>query len=173
MAVLNETKETESSTGEAEGMKAHAGEAASDETTNSSIKKQLRDNIEKVSLLSPVAEILYGKLSKKELVLRALNEFKKIGYAVHRQNFGIIEIGEQQIKKAVNKYVNTEAEKAALLSVPAVLKRGVEISGHDNHKNRGYETITIAAPVKINGTVGVVAVIVRKLGKIAITRIGF
>ena len=62
-------------------------------------------------------------------------------------------------------YLNNEAEKAALLSIPKILKRSVEIGSHGNHKGRDYSTVTIAAPVEINGQVGDVVVTVRKTGK--------
>lgn len=39
------------------------------------------------------------------------------------------------------------------------------ISGHDNHKENGFATVTIAAPVIINGKRGVVGVVVQKKEK--------
>ena len=43
-----------------------------------------------------------------------------------------------------------------------MLKRGIEISGHGDHKGRGYETLTIAAPVELNGKRGNMAVVVMR-----------
>lgn len=94
----------------------------------------------------------------------ALKEFKKFGYQVDRQNFGVIQIGKSEISGTFN-YLNTQAEILALLTIPKVLKRGKIIDGHNNHKNRNYETITIAAPVTINGTKGNVGAIVKQGGK--------
>lgn len=136
-------------------------ETASDDT--SSIKEQLRNNIDTVNALDPVSSVEYSPTNKKELKDRAVSEFKKIGFVVDRQNFGKIEIGEKQITNSLN-YLNTEAEKAALLTVPKVLKRGEIISGHKDHKGRAYSTITIAAPVEINGIRGNVAATVRQTG---------
>lgn len=62
-------------------------------------------------------------------------------------------------------YVHTPAERAALLTIPKVLKRGKIISGHDNHKENGFATVTITAPVIINGKRGGVGVVVQKTGK--------
>lgn len=76
----------------------------------------------------------------------------------------MIEIREKDIDRSL-KYLSNDAEFAALMTVPKVLKRGIEISGHGNHKNRGYDTFTFAAPVEINGKRGNVAVVVRKTGK--------
>lgn len=136
-------------------------ETASDDT--SSIKEQLRNSLDTVNALESVASVEYSPTNKKELKDRAISEFRKIGFVVDRQNFGKIEIGEKQITNSLN-YLNTEAEKAALLTVPKVLKRGEIISGHKDHKGRSYSTITIAAPVEINGVRGNVAATVRQTG---------
>lgn len=136
-------------------------ETASDDT--SSIKEQLRNSLDTVNALESVASVEYSPTNKKELKDRAISEFRKIGFVVDRQNFGKIEIGEKQITNSLN-YLNTEAEKAALLTVPKVLKRGEIISGHKDHKGRAYSTITIAAPVEINGVRGNVAATVRQTG---------
>ena len=61
--------------------------------------------------------------------------------------------------------MHTPAERAALLTVPKVLKCSKIISGHDNHKENGFATVTVAAPVIINGKRGVVGVVVQKTGK--------
>lgn len=51
------------------------------------------------------------------------------------------------------------------MTLPQVLKRGEIIDEYINHKHRGIDTVTIAAPVVINGTVGYVAA-VKVSGKI-------
>lgn len=134
------------------------------ESNNSSIKQQLREHLNEVNAMSPVAEVQYTPTNKKNLRTQALQEFKKIGYKVERQGFGIIEIGDKQIEKSLE-YITTDGERAALLAVPKVLKRGIEISGHKDHKGRSYGTITIAAPVSINGKIGDIAVVVKVTGK--------
>ena len=134
------------------------------ESENSSIKQQLREHSEEIANMDPVAVVSYKPQNKKELRGLAVEEFKKFGYRVDRPNFGIIEIGEKQIEHSLE-YINTDAEKAALLTVPRVLKRGKVIDGHPDHKGRAYGTVTIAAPVKINGKVGNVAAVVRQTGK--------
>ncbi len=132
------------------------------ENDNSSIKHQIRAHIGELNNMEPVYTMQYLSISKKELKAKALEQFKKIGYKVDRQNFGVIDIGEKQINKSLD-YINNDAEKAALLTVPAVLKRGIDISGHDNHKGRNYSTITIAAKVVINGKVGNVGAVVTQI----------
>lgn len=135
-----------------------------DESKNTSIKQQLKEHLDEVNAMQPVAMVQYTPTNKKDLRMQTVQEFKKIGYQVDRQGFGIIEIGDKQIEKSLE-YITTDGERAALLAVPKVLKRGMEISGHKDHKGRSYGTITIAAPISINGRVGNVAVVVKITGK--------
>jgi hypothetical protein len=49
-------------------------------------------------------------------------------------------------------------EAAAIITAPYVLKRGFAISGHKNHKYKGYPSVTFAGKVEINGAEGIVGV---------------
>ena len=131
---------------------------------NESIKQQMRANIKKISAMEAVASIEFEDVSKKQLREKAVDEFKKFGYVVDRQNFGKITIGPDEIRDGTN-YINTSGEKAALLCVPKVLKRGIVVGEHEHHKNRVHNTITIAAPVEINGDTVCVAVAVKRTSK--------
>ena len=130
----------------------------------SSIREQLKSSIDIINEMQPVAVVNSKNMTKKEVFDFAMEEFKKFGYQVERQNFGKIEIGKKEINDSLN-YLNQEGEILVLLSVPKVLKRGALIDGHGNHKGRNYETVTIAAPVVINGVRGNVGVIVKQGGK--------
>lgn len=134
---------------------------ASDSSEAKSIKNQIRKNLETINKLNPVADITYqtGK-SKKQVYDEITRKFVEIGWKVDRQNFGIIEINQKDINVGLN-YLNTQAEYAAMYTVPKVLKRG-EIIHKGEHKGRGHDTITIAAPVVINGTSGVLGVVVKQ-----------
>lgn len=59
-------------------------------------------------------------------------------------------------------YLNTPGEVAAFAALPRVLKRGIEIGRHENHKGRDHGTVTFAAPVTINGKTGNMAVVVKQ-----------
>ena len=61
-------------------------------------------------------------------------------------------------------YADRQEERAALVLIPYVLKRGIEIGHHGNHKLRQKETITFAGPVIINGIRGNMAVVVNMRG---------
>ena len=100
---------------------------------------------------------------KKSDIARAIEkEYAKFGNRVDRQNFGIILLEYNQINKALE-YLNTDGEKAALLTVPRVLKRGVMADSHTEHKDRGVDSVTFAAPVEINGKRGNVGVVVQRV----------
>ena len=133
-----------------------------DENNDSSIKKQIKEHASQLEAMIAVERVTYTPINKKQLHEKVSEKFKTIGYKVERQNFGTIEIGEKQIDKSIN-YINSDGEKAALFAIPAVLKRGVVVDGHENHKDRGYETITIAAPIEVNGTRGIVGAVVTKI----------
>lgn len=115
-----------------------------------SIKEQIIDNLSLLSLMSPVAEVDYVPVDDAKLRSLANERFKNFGYKIDRPKFGIIEISDKQINNCLN-YINTDAESAASFAVPYVLKRGIIIGNHDNHKVRSHDTITFAAPVIING----------------------
>lgn len=61
-------------------------------------------------------------------------------------------------------YADSNAEKAAFAALPKVLKRGLEIGSHIDHKGRSKSTITFAAPVILNGIRGNMAVVVNLRG---------
>lgn len=140
-----------------------------DDEESKSIKEQLayhRDEIEKHGVVANINIDMkdYGNGDKVKLRQKVTEEWKKIGYHVDRQNFGYIEIDPEDIKVSMT-YLNTLGEKAALLAVPKVLKRGIELPGHQNHKDRRYRTYTFAGRVIINGTPGDMAVVVRATNK--------
>lgn len=132
---------------------------------NSTIKQQLRKNADSINQAEQVcsieAEVAENKLAARQ---RALEEFKKFNYSIQRKNFGIIEFGKAKIGKALN-YLNTPEELTAIVAVPYVLKKGELIDMHKNHKGRNYSSATIAARVRINGTDGIMGIVVKLTGK--------
>ena len=97
--------------------------------------------------------------TKYEAAQQAISQLKATGYQVDRQNFGKIYFEENDIRKGAE-YADTYEEKAAFLLIPKVLKRGIEIGRHGNHKLRQKATVTFAAPVMLNGIRGNMAVVV-------------
>ena len=131
------------------------------------IRTQIRDHLDEINQMTPVVEVTFddSKITDNIIAKKlAVEEFKKIGGQVDRQNFGIILIGKDEVGKGIG-YVHTPAERAALFTVPKVLKRGKIIYAKENHKENGFPTVTIAAPVIINGKRAVVGAVVQKTGK--------
>ena len=104
------------------------------------------------------------KMAIKEKRRWAENVLKSTGYKVDRQGFGTIVYEPRHINEGLN-YLKQSGEIAAFAALPQVLKRGEIIERHDNHKGRNFGTVTIAAPVMINGVRGNMAAVVQMTGK--------
>ena len=129
-----------------------------------SVKEQLREHQDELNNMKAVATIRdngWRGMSTGEFRQKIVNDLKKTGYRVDNPSLGVIDFDEKLLNRSLN-YIQTDAEAAAYQALPQVLKRGIEISGHDNHKGRDYETLTIAAPVELNGKRGNMAVVVMK-----------
>lgn len=135
---------------------------------NSTIKEQLRENLNKLADMKPVADVKYESikhLNRSEKAKAIMSEYnKKFKGGVERSGFGFIVLREDEVTGSL-KYLYTDGEFAAFKTLPQVLKRGEIIEGHTNHKGRAVNTITIAAPVTINGTTGYMAAAVKTGGK--------
>ncbi len=133
-----------------------------------SIKAQIETQKETLEKMSPVAIIesdgYMGLSSQKQRLERALEELRHTGYAVERKDFGKIIFGKSQISDSLN-YLKAPEERATILAVPDVLKRGIIIEDRESHKGREYGTITIAAPVMLNGQLGYMGVVVKRTGR--------
>lgn len=92
------------------------------------------------------------------------NALKKWNGKVDRQGFGIILFSKTDIDYAVE-HLKDKYQQAALCALPKVLKRGIQIGEHNNHKARGKHTVTIGAPIEINGIRGNMGVVVNMNGK--------
>ena len=131
------------------------------------IKDQIRSKQDALSGMDVVASVDLPDVSqwnKKKTKAWVLENLKDSGYRVDRQGFGVIEFGEKQIDASLE-YLNRPEEIAAFLTLPRVLKRGVQVSEHADHKSRGFSTVTIAAPVTIGGVRSNVGVVVKQVGR--------
>ena len=128
-----------------------------------SIKEQIVSSQNELDAMEPVADIHTDDLSRMNQNQRykwAVNILKPSGYQVDRQGFGVIDFTEKQINTGLN-YLDTPGEIAAIAALPRVLKRGIIIFSNDNHKFRNFGSVTIAAPIVINGVRGNMAVVVQ------------
>lgn len=131
------------------------------------IKQQIRTNQEKLNNMTPVANLnIPNKNWNNQSQNRkwAVEQLKSTGYAVERSGFGKIIFDEKHINSSLN-YLDTPGEIAAFAAIPRVLKRGIEIGRHENHKGRDYGTVTIGAPITINGKTGNMAIVVKITNK--------
>lgn len=133
----------------------------------SGIKDQIKSHAQELSSKPVVANVQVENLDKmaiKEKRRWAENVLKSTGYKVDRQGFGSIVYEPRHINEGLN-YLKQSGEIAAFAALPQVLKRGEIIERHDNHKGRNFGTVTIAAPVMINGVRGNMAAVVQMTGK--------
>lgn len=130
-----------------------------------SIKEQVENSRETLNAMEVVARATVPtNLKNKDAAAEWASErLKGTGYRVDRQGYGEIYFSKKDMDKGL-RYADTPAEKAALAVLPQVLKRGIEIGDHANHKNRTKQTVTFAAPVELNGTRGNMAVVVNRNG---------
>ncbi|MGM9662108.1 MAG: hypothetical protein ACI3WR_03340 [Oscillospiraceae bacterium] len=133
------------------------------------IRQQLRANQDRLNAMKVVGTVNtreYAGLDTRKAREKLVAEMKKTGYKVDRHGFGEIRFEESEINNSLNyKEKDPSAEDArrtGFLVLQSVLKRGIEIEGHDMHKGRNYDTVTIAAPVEINGKRGNMAVVVKR-----------
>lgn len=129
------------------------------DSDNSTIKSQIKNNLDKLNDMEPAATISTSNLPKGGRNIRdwAVNILKNTGYKVERMGFGAIEFTPKHIAEGI-KYLSEDAEVAAFSALPKVLKRGIIIDSHEKHKGNLRDSVTIAAPVIINGVRGNMAV---------------
>ena len=133
---------------------------------SNSMKEQIRSNQDKLNEMNVIANIITDKKFKnsREAFDWALGTLKQSGYKAERVGFGTVIFDDKRLKNALQ-YIKTQEDYIAFAFIPKVIKNGIVIGNHLNHKERGYGTITFSAPVEINGTRVDMAVVVRMEGK--------
>ena len=135
------------------------------DSETASIKSQIENSRDILNKMDVVARATVPEnLPNKDTAAKwAVERLRSSGYKVDRQGYGEIVFSKKDIDKGL-RYADTPAEKAALAVLPQVLKRGIEVGDHGNHKQRSKQTITFAAPVELNGVRGNMGVVVNKNG---------
>ena len=133
------------------------------------LKEQIKAAKDVLAEMKPVANITaptrYPQ-RQSDKVAWAERELKKYGNVIDIPDFGKVNLGNR-IERGM-KYARTDADRAAFLAIPAVLKRGRIIGHHAQHKggkvntSQDVESWTFGAPVTINGKTGNMGVIVQK-----------
>lgn len=135
------------------------------DSETSSIKSQIENSRDVLNNMDVVARATVPEnLPNKDTAAKwAAEQLRSSGYKVDRQGYGEIVFSKKDIDRGL-RYADTPAEKAALAVLPQVLKRGIEVGDHGNHKQRSKQTVTFAAPVELNGVRGNMGVVVNKNG---------
>lgn len=136
-------------------------------SNNLSIKEQLVANVGMLEERENVANVSFDVFKNKNMseIRNYLFQFySRFGFKIERQSFGTIIVDKKRINTSLN-YLMTNDELAAHLTVPSVLKQGILIGMHVDHKGRNYQTLTIAAPVIIDEKRCYVAAIVKRTNK--------
>lgn len=131
-----------------------------DEKNKTSIKSQVKEHEGKLKNTKTLATIskteIVADYNKAAELLK--DKLKANDGFVMRKGFGEIQVSSRIFD--AKKYVKSPADVAAVMAIPTVLENGLQIGNHDNHKGRGYSTVTFAGNVKIDGHAGVMAVTV-------------
>lgn len=133
----------------------------------SGIKDQIKNNSMRLNAMEPVGSASVSGIGRMTVAQKrewAENVLRSTGYKVDRQGFGVIYFEPRHINQGLN-YLKRDGEIAAFAVLPKVLKRGIVIESRENHKGRNFGTLTIAAPVEINGVRGNMAAVVQMTGK--------
>ena len=139
----------------------------SKDETVSGIKEQIRRNAKALEAMEPVGSAIVSGIERMTIAQKrqwAETILRPTGYKVDRQGFGSIYFEPRHINQGLN-YLKQDGEIAAFTMLPKVLKRGIVIESRENHKGRNFGTVTIAAPVEINGIRGNMAAVVQLTGK--------
>lgn len=135
------------------------------DSSKARIKEQLRAHQDELNAQAPVSEkeVDYTFKGFQKSVEWAAGFFADGNDRVYRPDMGEIVVDKKRIRKAL-RYVKSESEVMAFAALEDVIRKGTAIDGHSDHKGRGYETVTIAAPVVINGIRFNMAAVIRKDG---------
>ena len=134
------------------------------------IKDQIRDNQDSLNALPVVAVFACDRIDvskhgwKRHLKSELIAFYKTVGEKINRQGFGEVIITPRIINNALE-YANTESDAVAFYVAHKVIKQGIIVGFHTNHKDRSLDTITFAAPVELNGKRGNMAVVVKIAGR--------
>ena len=101
---------------------------------------------------------------RRNLRLEVISFYNSIGTKINRRGFGDVIITPRILTDAL-RYATNSGEAAAFFVAHKVIKQGIMIGYHTNHKDRSLDTISFAAPVELNGKRGNMAVVVKIAGR--------
>lgn len=138
--------------------------ARDDSDEANTMRDQIKNRQFDLNKMHPVAnkEVeLPQKRDKSSKIEWAMQQLEDSGYEVERTGFGRVVFDRKRIKTGLGYiHANDDGRLAAIAAIPEVLRDGIEVGVHYDHKDRRYPSVTFAAPVVINGVRGNMAVAV-------------
>lgn len=127
------------------------------------ILAKLKENIPSMQGVEAVTVLSGSEFSKsnKKLTETVGDFFRSLGNKVFRNGVGDVILDENGIKSDIAHGIG-RAKAVTFAAVPDVIAKGQQIDYQQNWKDRGYDTLVFAAPVKIGNQISYVATVVRK-----------
>jgi len=115
-------------------------------------KVNIDANYRKVARMDPVAELSGNEFAKGDidLVTQVASFFEEKGGIAHNPMLGDIQLTRRGVKDDTEHGFGRN-KAIAFAAVPDVIEKGEIIDFRHNWKGRGYDTVVVAAPIKIAG----------------------
>ena len=117
-------------------------------------------NLEWLMNSEPIA-ILSGEEFRENVIDNAADLYKTYGNRVYREGLGYVTLTRHDIQSSVSHGLGRK-KAAAFAAVPDVIRNGREFNRTENYKDRGYDSVVVAAPVSIAGEDYVCEVVLNK-----------
>ena len=125
-------------------------------------KNTLEDGIEKTAKMAPVYDLRGNEFKTgKDMVSAVHSYFESFGGKVENEQLGEVILSKRGIKDDLAHGMGAE-KAASFAAVPEVLRSGKVVDYQKNWKGRGYDTATIAAPIRIAGTEYMMGVVLKR-----------
>ena len=114
------------------------------------------DSVATIDISNATEYVGVHKLDEKA----GLAEFRRQGGSAYREGFGKVLLSRKGAVDTVF-HGNGPAKQASFPAIKAVIERGVEVGSDPDHKGRGYDTVTFAAPIDFFGDKKLLGVVVK------------
>lgn len=105
--------------------------------------------------------ILTGEEFKENIIDNVAALYETYDNRVYREGLGYVTLTRHDIQSSVSHGLGRK-KAAAFAAVPDIIREGREFNRTENYKNRGYDSIVIAAPISIAGEAYVCEVVLNK-----------
>ena len=123
----------------------------------------IQANRNEIAQMEAVAKLTGNEFAKSEISLPDMIAayFSKIGNSVHHALLGDIVLDRRGIKDDIAHGIGRR-KAAAFMAIPEVIRNGKIVDIRYDWKNRGYDTVILAAPIKIGTESYLMGVVVNK-----------